>query len=98
MFVPVVTVESADVSPEDNDNWRVVQELFLAAADLPPDEQSAFLEKACAGNPKLREEAESLLARDAGADANISSAVAETARSLLSEGIGAGSQVGVWRI
>src|SRR5262245_66299907 len=43
-----------------------VWDAFDRAADLPPGERAAFLEEACAGDPELRAEVESLLAHDAG--------------------------------
>jgi WD40 repeat protein len=42
-----------------------VEALFAQAADLPPDEQRALLDAACAGDPALRAEVEKLLAADA---------------------------------
>src|SRR5262245_57649049 len=43
-----------------------VQELFDQALALPPEQRGAFLEAACANDPALRAEVESLLACDAG--------------------------------
>src|SRR5262245_62086732 len=42
-----------------------VQNLFDQAVALPPERREAFLEGACAGDPALRAEVESLLACDA---------------------------------
>jgi hypothetical protein len=41
-----------------------VQDLFDRAVLLPAEQRAAFLETACAGNPALRAEVESLLACD----------------------------------
>lgn len=38
--------------------------IFAAAADLPPDERSAFLDRACEGDERLRAAVASLLAHD----------------------------------
>ena len=38
--------------------------IFLRTCDLPKEEREAFLEEACARNPELREEVESLLLND----------------------------------
>lgn len=38
-----------------------VREVFADAADLPPEDVSAFLDRACAGDAELRREVESLL-------------------------------------
>ena len=43
------------------DRYAQVRRLFLAACELSPSEIGAFLGHACAGDPKLREELESLL-------------------------------------
>src|SRR5215470_1189171 len=43
-----------------------VQDLFDRAVALPPPQRAAFLDVACAGEPALRAELESLLAFDAG--------------------------------
>jgi non-specific serine/threonine protein kinase/serine/threonine-protein kinase len=44
--------------------WTRVEELFDAAAELPSSERAAMLDAACAGDPILRREVESLLAHD----------------------------------
>ncbi len=40
-------------------------DLFDQAAELPPGERPAFLDRACAGDPELRRDVEALLAADA---------------------------------
>jgi serine/threonine protein kinase len=40
---------------------RRVKELFVAAADLPPADRPAFLDRECADNPELRQRVEQLL-------------------------------------
>ncbi|MEK6677633.1 MAG: protein kinase [Planctomycetota bacterium] len=45
--------------------WQRVNELFTQALELPADERSAFLSRACPDEPVLREEVEKLLASDA---------------------------------
>jgi len=49
------------------DQWKKVEELFQAAITLPPEKRSAFLERACSGDPGLRTEVESLLNHDLSA-------------------------------
>jgi hypothetical protein len=44
------------------DQERRLEEIFSAARDLPPLEQSAFLDAACGGDAGLRRQADSLLA------------------------------------
>jgi serine/threonine-protein kinase len=48
--------------------WNELDRLFDAALDRPPEERSAFVEDACADRPRLRDELQSLLAAEAGAD------------------------------
>ena len=43
------------------DQEHRLEEVFSAARDLPPLEQSAFLERACGGDAELRRQADSLL-------------------------------------
>ncbi|HJZ79406.1 MAG TPA: serine/threonine-protein kinase [Pyrinomonadaceae bacterium] len=43
------------------ERWHRLQSLFDAAVDLPPQQQAAFLEDACAGDSLLRRQAESLI-------------------------------------
>ncbi|MCP4660600.1 MAG: serine/threonine protein kinase, partial [bacterium] len=48
--------------------WRQVRDLFAQAVELELDRRDGFLEEACAGDPELRREVESLLAADAATD------------------------------
>ena len=43
------------------ERYAQVRRLFLAACELAESEIGAFLDRACAGDPKLRQELESLL-------------------------------------
>ena len=45
----------------NTERYAQVRRLFLAACELAESEIGAFLDRACAGDPKLREELESLL-------------------------------------
>jgi serine/threonine-protein kinase len=45
-------------------DWKEVDRLLDAALDRPPGERAAFLDEACDGRPRLREEVESLLAAE----------------------------------
>jgi len=64
------------------DRWKLVERLFLSAADLPSDEQARLLDQACGGDAELRAEIESLLASDHKDGKRISAAV-ETEAALL---------------
>jgi eukaryotic-like serine/threonine-protein kinase len=46
------------------ERWQRVQELFLAAADLPPVERAALLQRECGGDPELHAEVARMLAAD----------------------------------
>lgn len=50
--------------PAPPDRWREIERLFGEAADLPPTERSAYLDHACAHDPTLLREVESLLESD----------------------------------
>src|SRR5262249_56209000 len=51
--------------PMAGDRREGLWAVFDAAAALPPGERAAFLDGACAGDPALRAEVESLLRHDA---------------------------------
>jgi serine/threonine-protein kinase len=58
-------------SPDDlSARWDRVGEVFEAALDLPTAERETFLDEACAGDPALRAEVESLLAVQPAAEAS----------------------------
>jgi len=80
------------------DDWQNVQELFHAAADLPPGEQRLFLDAACADRPEIRREVESLLVSDRKGDRPITAAVEGAAQDLLGADPIVGSRVGRWRV
>lgn len=67
-----------------DERWRRVEELFLAAAERPPGERSAFLDRSAAGEETLRDEVESLLTADRGADRVLAPLREEIARDLSS--------------
>ncbi len=46
------------------DRWRQVQEIFAAAAEVPPEERDAFIGDQVGDDEELRREVESLLAAD----------------------------------
>jgi serine/threonine-protein kinase len=84
------------------DRWQEIQAVFLAAADLAPAAQAAYVAEACAADPTLRDEVLSLLAaeRRSAGTAFITDAVAGAA-----QGVGAaeraariGERVGPYRL
>src|SRR6516225_4484547 len=46
------------------DRWKLIQDIFQAALDLPLSERDAYLARACSGDEDLRSEVSSLLASD----------------------------------
>jgi hypothetical protein len=51
----------------DPDRWRSLAPLLREALALDPGERAAFLDRACASHPRLRDEIEALLRADAEA-------------------------------
>src|ERR1700738_2945379 len=45
-------------------SWTQIKELFGRAVEVPPAERAAWLEKACNGDQRMREELVSLLEHD----------------------------------
>jgi Tol biopolymer transport system component len=79
--------------------WDHVQNVFLQALDLRPEERAAFLETACAGNPEMRREVESLLAHDGASEKSIVDALEGTAHSLFeSVNIQPGTKLGDYEV
>jgi hypothetical protein len=48
----------------DPERWRRITGLFEELVERPPEERSGILDRACAGDPELRREVETLLAAD----------------------------------
>ena len=72
-----------------------IDELFLAAAEFLGHARIVFLAAACADNPALREEVESLLVAEAGGKGSLTAAVLGAAASLGKEDL-AGHKLGPW--
>jgi predicted Ser/Thr protein kinase len=67
------------------ERWHLIKEIFDKAVELDPDQQSELLDKACAENPSLRAELESLLASYRTSDAFMENPVLLEAPRLLEE-------------
>lgn len=84
------------------ETWRKIRELFDAAVQLePPARRNAFLEQACAGDPALRAEVESLLASHESAGDFIERPFYEAAPELLRDFCPEaliGRQIGPYRV
>src|ERR1035441_8641766 len=77
--------------------WNRVERLFLATVDLPPDERTRFLDLECAGDPKLRDEIESLLDSDRKNGESIAVAV-ESEAALMLDTPAAADRIGPYRV
>ncbi len=80
------------------ENWDRVQEIFLAAADLPAAQVAAYLHAACEGDGDLRREVESLLRADGVMEASLAGAIEAEAGALCVAPSGPGPQVGGYRV
>ncbi len=67
------------------ERYRQIGDLFHAALEVDSDERAAFLERACADDPALRREVESLLASHQQASGFIASPALAVAAGLLAE-------------
>jgi len=67
------------------DDWDRIQEIFLAAADLPDCNRPAFLDTACIDDAELRAEVESLLCADASPAVRLSAVIQSEAGAVLQE-------------
>jgi tetratricopeptide (TPR) repeat protein len=79
-------------------SWEHIENIFLQAADLPRQEQAAFLDQACAGDQALRKEVESLLDSDRKSGEKITRAVEDEAQSLFGLSPIIGSRLGAYRV
>jgi serine/threonine protein kinase len=77
--------------------WARVESLFPQAADLGAAERARFLDRACAGEPRVRAEIEAMLgaADDPLLDAPVSLA---SGAEKMAEQLAAGTRLGSWRI
>src|SRR4030095_8898090 len=83
------------------ERWQQINDIFLSAAERPPQERTACLEEACHGDECLRREVESLIACDERAENFIESPVLEVALELLTNdraGAMVGESIGHYRI
>ncbi|MBI4468232.1 MAG: protein kinase [Acidobacteria bacterium] len=67
------------------EKWQQINDLLAAALELEGGERADFLEKACAGDPGLQTEIESLLESDQRAESFMESTAVDLAASSLAE-------------
>ena len=69
----------------DSAHWKKIQDLFHAAADLPQQEQRAFVKNACGENDALAAEVLALLAEDSQGSSLLDRDVAHIAGQVFDE-------------
>src|SRR5579862_8681335 len=62
--------------------WERIEDIFHRAVDLPRSEREEFLAEACAADPDLRRQVESLLANDDSGDNMLAAAVSQAVGEL----------------
>src|SRR5882724_11930853 len=67
------------------ERWQQVKQIFQSALERNPAERSAFLNQACADDPALRSEVESLIASHDQAGDSIEAMAAEAATEMLGD-------------
>jgi serine/threonine protein kinase/tetratricopeptide (TPR) repeat protein len=70
------------------DHWSRLERLFYQAHEMEPGARAAFLDTACAGNPALRHEVESLLESAQETSGFLQSLVDEAARDFTVKDVG----------
>ena len=65
------------------ERWQQVKQIFQSAIDRPPAERDGFISEACAGDPELRREVESLISSNDQAEESIQAMAAEAATEML---------------
>lgn len=82
----------------DPERWRRLEFLFYQASDMDPRDREAFFDRACEGDPAMRQEVESLLG---AADRTLSvlrDPALEAAREIAGAPAFEGRLIGPWRI
>jgi serine/threonine protein kinase len=69
----------------DSIRWDRIQSIFHGAADLPKSQQKSFLESACAGDPTLLDEVQTLLDEDASGSSLLDRDMADVAHEVLDD-------------
>src|SRR5579862_975765 len=73
----------------DSERWKQVDSLLQAALELPAQERAAFLRHACAGDPALEREVQSLLAAQQEAASFLETPAMDVAAQALANSRGA---------
>jgi hypothetical protein len=81
-----------------DDEVRTAAEIFADALELPTEERTTFLDRACAGRPELREEVETLLAVAPKASGILRGALDGAFERIAGADPNLGRTIGPWRI
>ena len=81
------------------ERWQQLKQIFQSALERKPAERSAFLSQACAGDPALRGEVESLISSHDQAGDSMEAMAAEAATEMLeNERVIVGKQIGHYQV
>jgi len=81
------------------DRWQQLKQIFQSALERNPAERSAFLSQACADDPALRSEVESLISSHDQAGDSIEAMAAEAATEMLADDRAiVGKQIGRYQV
>lgn len=81
------------------ERWQQLKQIFQSALERNPAERSAFLSQACANDPALRSDVESLIASHDQAGDSIEAMAAEAATEMLgNDHVIAGRQIGHYQV
>jgi eukaryotic-like serine/threonine-protein kinase len=64
-------------------HWQQVKQIFQSVLEYPPDQRAAFLDEACADDPALRSEVESLISSYDQADGSFQSVAVNVAAHMI---------------
>ena len=67
------------------ERWQQVKHIFQSAIECSPDERAAFLAQACADDPKLRSEVESLISSHDQSEDSIEAVAVEAGTRMLGD-------------
>src|SRR5262245_4744497 len=84
--------------PLTEDRWRRLEALFIAASELPPADQPAFVDRETAHDPDLGRDLRGMLVRSPGAGAVIARAIGEVAAAATPVGSWVGRRLGAYRL
>src|SRR5215467_2210532 len=80
-----------------NEKRERIEEIFLQAADVPPSERTALLDRMCGGDAEIRMEVESLLRADTTGSA-VCAAIESEVASILNEPSLVDTRLGSYRL